>query len=139
MIFKKSNSMKISVSKQQEEQLSSKKRITAALNQSNVIAFDIFDNDALVGFAMLREYKKGEYFLWDFAIDFKYQNRHYGTNALKELIAFMQSKYKMHTLTTTYKFGNEHAKHIYEKIGFTQTDVVNENGIYEVNMKYLCK
>ena len=139
MIFKKSNSIKIKVSKEQEKQLSSIERITAKCQDASVIAFDIYDDNILIGFAMLREYEKGGYFLWNFAIDSKFQNNHYGTTSLKELISIMKTEYNMHTMTTTYKYGNEHAKHIYEKIGFIETDTVNENGIHEVNMIYLFK
>ena len=39
-------------------------------------------------------------------------------------------------MTTTYLFGNLHAKHVYEKIGFIETDFVDEEGIHEVNMIY---
>lgn len=41
-------------------------------------------------------------------------------------------------MTTTYIWGNEHAKHVYEKVGFVETDVVDEDGIHEVNMIYYC-
>ena len=139
MIFKKSYTIKIKVSEEQEKQLSSIEKITAKCQDANVIAFDIYDDNILIGFAMLREYEKGGYFLWNFAIDSKFQNNHYGTTSLKELISKMKAEYNMHTMTTTYKHGNEHAKHIYEKIGFIETDTVNENGIHEVNMIYLCK
>lgn len=139
MIFKKSYTIKIKVSEEQEKQLSSIEKIAAKCKDSNVIAFDIYNDNILIGFAMLREYEKGGYFLWNFAIDSKYQNNHYGTVALKELIVKMETEYNMHTMTTTYKHGNEHAKHIYNNIGFIETDIVNENGIHEVNMIYLCK
>ena len=33
--------------------------------------------------------------------------------------------------------GNNHAKHIYEKVGFKETDVVDEPDCKEVNMVYL--
>ena len=39
-------------------------------------------------------------------------------------------------MTTTYLFGNVHAKHVYEKVGFVETDVVDEDDIYEVNRIY---
>ena len=50
----------------------------------------------------------------------------------------MKEKYGMEEITTTYIWGNEHAKHIYEKVGFTETDVVDEEGCHEVNMVYYC-
>ncbi len=136
MEFIKSHKMKISVLKNQEKMLSSKKDINRYIRKNSHIAFDIINEGNIIGFALLRKFDESCYFLWDYAIDAKYQNRHYGTQALKELIEFMRTEYNMHTMTTTYKQGNNHAKHLYEKIGFTETDVVDEDGIQEVNMRF---
>lgn len=134
--FIKSNSMKVEVLKEQEKFLSAKDRIENAIKMDNVVAFDIYDEDLLIGFAMLKEFDNGCFFLWDFAIDHKYQNKGYGINVLKELIIFMENSYNMHTITTTYVYGNDKIKYIYEKIGFIETSVVCENNIHEVNMIY---
>ena len=134
--FIKTDSMKVEVLKEQEKFLSSKDRIKNAIELDSVLAFDIFDDDLLMGFAMLKNFDEGCFFLWDFAIDYKYQNKGYGTNVLKELIIFMNHNYKMHTITTTYVYGNNKIKHIYEKIGFVETSIVDENNIHEVNMVY---
>ena len=138
MFFKPSNAMKVSVWPEQEKQLSSKERIEAACLHENVLAFDIYADDSLIGFIMVRNFSEGAYFLWNFAIDRKYQNQNYGTRALLDFIDFMGQTYHMAVLTTTYIWGNEHAKRLYEKIGFTETDVVDENGCHEVNMVYYC-
>ena len=61
---------------------------------------------------------------------------HKGTNALKEFISFMKEKYKAKILTTTYVYGNDIAKHVYEKVGFVETDVIDEPDCHEVNMIY---
>lgn len=138
MIFVPSKSMKISVLPEQEKQLSSKPSIEAACAQQNIIAFDICDDNVLIGFAMLRKYDEGAYFLWDYAIDRSYQNRKYGTRALQELIVFMQRQYNMTEMSTTYIWGNDFAKRLYEKAGFVETDVVDEEDCHEVNMIYMC-
>jgi diamine N-acetyltransferase len=104
--------------------------------REDVIGFDIYDGNSLIGFVMLRRYDEGCYFLWDYAIDIKYQNRHYGTEALKQLIGLMISDYGLIEMSTTYIWGNEHARHVYESVGFIETDVVDEDGIHEVNMLY---
>ena len=134
--FIKSGSMKVEVLKEQEKFLSSKDRIENAIKMDNVLAVDIYDEDLLIGFAMLKGFDIGCFFLWDFAIDYKYQNKGYGINVLKELIIFMKNSYNMHTITTTYVYGNDKIKYIYEKIGFIETSVVCENNIHEVNMIY---
>ena len=73
----------------------------------------------------------------DYAIDIKYQNKGYGTEALIELGNLLKTEYGVKRMTTTYIWGNEHAKHVYEKVGFIETDVVNEPDCHEVNMKWV--
>lgn len=137
MRFVKTYKMNVPVLEEQEKQLSSKDKIEKACLRENVMAFDIFDGELLVGFAMLRKYEEGGYFLWNYAIDRKYQNRHYGTRALTELIAVMRDEYGLREMSTTYLWGNDHARRVYEKVGFTETDVVDEDGCHEVNMIYI--
>lgn len=134
--FIESDSMKISVHKEQEKFLSNKNKIENAIKGNDVLAFDIFDDNLLIGFVMLKEFQKGCFFLWDYAIDYKYQNKGYGINALKELINLLREEHNMKVMTTTYTWGNDHAKHIYEKIGFVETDVVCNDECHEVNMIY---
>lgn len=134
MTFRRTKNFNIYLSEKDSRQISSPDRITAALKSENVIAFDIYTDDSLIGFAMFRKFDENGYFLWDFAIDSRYQNKHYGTKALRELLLLMKNEYGSKIVTTTYLWGNLHAKHVYEKIGFIETDVVNEDGIHEVNM-----
>ena len=136
MEFVTSISMKVTVSVEQEKQLASKETILRTCRQDNVVAFDIFHQGVLIGFVMLREYEKGGFFLWAFAIDRMYQNQGLGTRALNDLIRYMNLYHAMHTITTTYKLGNEHAKHVYEKIGFVETDIVDEPDCHEVDMSF---
>lgn len=138
MLFRPSKSMKVTVLSEQEKQLSSKDKIASACVKEDVLAYDIYSQDLQIGFVMVRRFDEGSYFLWNYAIDYKYQNQNYGTAALVEFIRFMKDTYDMSKMTTTYVWGNEHAKHIYEKIGFTETDVVDEADCHEVNMVYYC-
>lgn len=138
MTFRPSTSMKISLSPEDARQLSSKERIEAACRKENVFAFDIYAEEQLIGFIMVRKYAESAFFLWNYAIDQSCQNRHYGTAALLAFIRFMQETFRMTELSTTYLWGNDRAKHLYEKIGFTETDVVDEDGCHEVNMIYSC-
>ena len=137
--FIKTNEMKIKVLKEQEKNLSSKEKIIKHINDDNVVAFDIYNDKEIIGFAMLKEFDDNSYFLWNYAIDYKYQNKGLGTKSLKELINFMIKEYKMKIMTTTYTYGINHAKHIYEKVGFIETDIVCENNCHEVNMSYKVK
>ena len=137
--FIKTNEMKIKVLKEQEKNLSSKEKIIKHINDNNIVAFDIYNNKEIIGFAMLKEFDDNSYFLWNYAIDYKYQNKGLGTKSLKELINYMIKEYKMKIMTTTYTYGNNHAKHIYAKVGFIETDIVCENNCHEVNMIYKVK
>lgn len=135
MIFKKSTTMKISVNKEQEKFISTKEKIKKNCLEKNVIAFDIFENNNLIGFAMLKKLKKGKWFLWNYAIDEKYQNKGFGKKAIIELIALMKNEYNLKTITTTYITENEKAKQLYQKLGFTVTDEFDDDICKEVNME----
>lgn len=82
---------------------------------------------------MLVLYDKGV-FLWNYAIDSNKQKQGLGKRALIHII----DEYKKRNctfMTTTYLWGNENAKKCYESIGFKESDIVDEDGIHEVNMK----
>ncbi len=137
MRFQPSKEMKICVLPEQEDQLCTKetiKEIFAKDDKGECIAFDIFDGGAMVGFAMFCEYPAGCFFLWNYAIDAAYQNKGIGTKALRELLEYMVSNFNVKQFTTTYVWGNEHAKRLYESVGFIETDVVVEENYKEVNM-----
>lgn len=136
MRFVKTTKFEIKLNEEQRKQLSSKERIEKALKDDNILAFNILKEDSLIGFAMFRRYSDNGYFLWNYAIDIKYQNKGYGTEALKSIIDYLTIEYNVCEITTTYTWWNEIAKHIYKKIGFKETDIVDEDGIHEVNMIY---
>lgn len=138
--FLPSDEFKIELAEHQKDMLSSAEKINKVINNENIYAFDIFKDELLIGFALFRKYEdelrdnRNTYFLWDYAIDLKYQNKGFGFKVLKELIMFMKENYEAANITTTYIWGNEHAKRVYEKVGFVETDVIDEDDIHEVNM-----
>ena len=134
MEFRKTKILNIAIKKEQEHNLSAKSKIEKMLKEKDVIGFDIYNDDKLIGFAMLKEFGLNKYFLWDYLIDYNYQNKGFGTRALIELIDLLKNKYHCEVITTTYKYGNAQAKHLYEKLGFVETDIVDEGGVHEVNM-----
>ena len=138
MNFVASKEMKISLPPEQAEMLSTKDTIKQIIkeNPDTVMAFDIYEEDVLIGFVLVLRFEKRKYFLWEYAIDFDHQNKHKGTKALTEFIEYMKNRYDAEEITTTYIYGNDHAKHIYEKVGFIETDVVDEPDCHEVNMAY---
>ena len=134
MKFIPTTKFQLTLSEADQKQLSSMSRIEQALTDPDILSYDIWDGDARVGFAMLCPFEGNGFFLWNFAIDSAYQNQHYGQRALRELLAMLKQEHRAKVVTTTYTFGNNHAKYVYEKVGFWETDVVDENGIHEVNM-----
>ena len=138
MTFIRSTEMKITLTPDQAKMLSSKEDIITIIrdNPDTVMAFDIFDGDDLIGFVLVHRFEERSYFLWEFAIDINHQNRHKGTTALTEFIDYLKVRHDAKEITTTYIFGNDHAKHIYERVGFVETDVVDEPDCHEVNMAY---
>lgn len=138
MTFVNSTEMKIDLPPDQAEMLSTKENIKIIIreNPDTVMAFDIMDHDDLVGFVLVHRFEERKYFLWEYAIDIRFQNQHKGTRALIEFIDYLKTRHDAKEITTTYIYGNDHAKHIYEKVGFTETDVVDEPGCHEVNMVY---
>ena len=138
MTFIRSTEMKITLTPDQAKMLSSKEDIKAIVrdNPDTVMAFDIFDGDDLIGFVLVHRFEERGFFLWEFAIDVNHQNRHKGTTALKEFVDYLKVNHDAKEITTTYIYGNDHAKHIYERVGFVETDVVDEPDCHEVNMAY---
>ena len=138
MFFVDSTNMKITLPPEQAEMLSSKETIKEIIqkNPDTVMAFDIYDEGELIGFVLVHRFEEKKYFLWEFAIDQSHQNQHKGTKALTAFIEFMKAHYEAVEMTTTYIYGNEHAKHVYEKVGFVETDMVDEPDCHEVNMAY---
>ncbi len=140
MIFVKSAEMKVELTPEQSEMLSTKENIKLIIrnNPDTVMAFDIMDENNLIGFVLVHRFEDRKYFLWEYAIDIRFQNQHKGTRALIEFIDYMKTRYNAGEITTTYVYGNDHAKHVYENVGFTVTDVVDEPDCHEVNMVYYC-
>ena len=136
MKFIPSKEMKIDLFKEQEELLCSKENIKKIALIDKVLTFDIYHDDTLIGFAQMHEFEPKCFFLWNFAIDYHFQNQGLGLKALNELLTFMKETLNIKEMTTTYEYGNDIAKHVYEKAGFIETDVVNENDVHEVNMIY---
>lgn len=136
MRFIKSNKYKIELTPEQQAEVGSIEDINNACGKHSIISYDIYDNDNLIGFAQLRKYKRKCFFLWHFGIDISYQNKNLGTRALIELIDYLKNEYNIKEIVTTYTYGNNHAKHVYEKVGFVEINVVDEDGIHEVDMLY---
>ncbi len=132
--FTVSKEMNVSVFPEQERNLSSKERIRMLCQREDVLSFDIILEGKIIGFAMLRQFDRNSFFLWNYAVDFSVQGQGFGKRALKDLIEFMREHYEMNVMTTTYIYGNKVAERLYRSIGFEEIGVVEEEGCHEVNM-----
>ena len=136
MFFKRTNKYQgVAVLSEQREYISEPEKIRQALKQTGNYGFDLYDDREKIGFILLRQFSEKGFFLWDFIIDQKHQNKGYGTIFLGKLMPFLESEFGAQLLTTTYIEGNHHAQYLYEKTGFVEMDRVQVDTVWEVNLK----
>ena len=101
---------------------------------NDVFPFAIYDDDLPVGFMMLDEdLENREISIWRIMFPVEYQNKGYGTEALKNVIELMRNSGKYDSVTIDYVQGNDIAGHVYRKVGFHETgQIVNDR---EVEMR----
>ena len=92
--------------------------------------FAVYEGDTLVGFMMVHEDRpKGVLYLWRLAIAREHQGRGCGTAALSQFIALARESGKYSCIAIGYMEGNDRARHIYEKLGFRPTGLVEDGEI----------
>ena len=80
--------------------------------------FAVYEGDTLVGFMMVHEDRPKEH-----------QGRGCGTAALSQFIALARESGKYSCIAIGYMEGNDRARHIYEKLGFRPTGLVEDGEI----------
>lgn len=91
----------------------------------NFHAKGIYLGEEMIGFALYGiDEDDHEYWIYRMMIDQKHQGKGYGKEAIQLVIDdILANKEERHqTITLSYEPENEHAKRIYEKIGFTEVD-----------------
>ncbi|MBF0819418.1 GNAT family N-acetyltransferase [Streptococcus acidominimus] len=82
----------------------------------------ILAGNQVVGFLLLlKEEDKESYLIWRLMIDQAYQNRGYGTEALKWVIQRAKKDPACRRLITSYVVGNHKMRGILESLGFQST------------------
>lgn len=76
--------------------------------------------------------------------DFSYQEKGYGTKALKMLIGFLFEKMKVQKIVLDTNLNNTRAQHVYQKIGFIKAAVrinswKNQIGVLQSSVDYELK
>lgn len=136
MQIKKANTYPhLSLTEEQVAYISNTEKIECALLEDSCLGFHAVINEEIVGFALFRAFKPQQFFLWDFLIDIRYQGQGYGKLFLRLLIQHLKDNYSATVITTTYVFGNEIAKKLYESFGFLQTDIAHTETVHEINMR----
>lgn len=91
----------------------------------NFHAKGIYFGEEMVGFTLYGlDEEDHEYWIYRMMIDQKYQGKGYGKAAVQLVIENIQTMKEPHhqTISLSYESDNEHAKRIYEKMGFQEID-----------------
>ena len=92
--------------------------------------FAIYHGKEPVGFMMVHEDRaKGVLDLWRLAIAKEHQGKGYGSAALSQFITLARESGKYIGLATGYMGGTDGPRHIYEKLGFRPTGLVEDGEI----------
>ena len=86
--------------------------------------FGIFHEEIMVGYVMvIYDYDEATYNIWHLMIDEKYQNKGYGSYAMKLCLDYIQEQPfgKSTTVFLSCHLDNTVALHIYKKLGFSHT------------------
>ncbi|MED3571049.1 GNAT family N-acetyltransferase [Cytobacillus praedii] len=114
------------VREDQEKFVASNAVSLAQLNFLNDFhAKGIYLGEEMIGFALYgMDEDDHEYWIYRMMIDQKHQGKGYGKEAIKLVIddIKMLKEDRHKTITLSYEPTNEHAKRVYEKVGFKEID-----------------
>ena len=98
--------------------------------------FLLEDDGTAVGLALVREFTEEPlgYDLQQFMIDARYQNRGYGSQALKLILDELRNEGKYDHVEVCVKKEDTDAIRLYERYGFRDSGYVDEDGPDAVNM-----
>ena len=142
--------LKLHVSKEQEDfvapnDMSIIEAYIAVSGGGYAFPFGIYDDDVPVGFLMIGfdvddsyedppQIAYGNYSIWRFMIDEKYQHRGYGREALELALDFIRTFPcgEAEYCYLSYEPENEHAKKLYQEFGFEENGEMDEDEIVAV-------
>lgn len=113
--------MDLKVSKEQGKFVASNARSIAEAYFTETAWFRaIYADETPVGFVMISDVP-GEYYLWRFMVDARYQGKGYGQRGLELVIDYVKSKPNAKEIYTSHVKGNDRAGRLYQKVGFEYT------------------
>ena len=91
----------------------------------------------LIGFTMFGWEEEEEFWeLCRFMIDVRYQNKGYGTLALKMILDEMKSRFDCKEIYLSTGPDNERAKHVYEKVGFrSEHRMIDDEELFKIELQ----
>ena len=103
---------------------------------SNVKIYAFEQDGVIVGAALVREFTDEPlgYDLQQFMVDQQYQNRGYGTQALKLILDELRKENHYDHVELCVKKADKEAIHLYEKLGFADSGYVDESLPDSMNM-----
>ena len=106
-------------------------------NRARVIG--IADDETTVGVALVKDLDEEPacYDLQQFLIDRRFQGRGYGTEALRLILAGLETERKYGCVEVCVKRTDAAALRVYEKVGFTDTGYVDPDAPDCLNLMYV--
>ena len=107
-------------------------------NNNDVYPFAIYNDEVPVGFMLLDEdLEERCLVIWRIMFPIEYQNKGYGTQAIRQIIQMAKDSNKYDYLLIACVPENKIAKHVYEKLGFKPTGEIVNNGEIELKLSLI--
>ena len=108
--------------------------IVQSVYEDGWIVKAIEQDGKLIGFTMFGWCEEEEFYeLCRLMIDFRYQNRGYGTQAIRMILEEMKSRFGCKEIYLSTGPDNVRAKHVYEKVGFrSEHRMLDDEELYKI-------
>lgn len=95
----------------------------------NARVFCIMDDTQVIGVALVRDFTDEplNYDLQQFMIDRQFQNKGYGTEALRQILNFLKQEGRFNSVEVCVNREDLAAIHVYEKVGFINSGYIDED------------
>lgn len=124
--------IKLSVTEEQQKYLDRPTGIIARgyiYRNCNAHVFGIADDSQVIGVALVRDFTEEplNYDLQQFMIDQRFQNKGYGTDALRLILDFLLQEGRFNGVEVCVNRDDTVALHVYEKAGFIDSGYIDED------------
>ena len=134
--------IKLSVNEHQQKFLDRPTGIIARgyiYRNCNARVFGIVDDSQIIGVALVRDFTEEplNYELQQFMIDERFQNKGYGTEALRQILKLLKQEGRYKGVEVCVNREDTVAIHVYEKVGFVDSGYIDEELPNCLNLIYL--